>query len=377
MSVPPVVVVGSGFFGLSIAEQIAENLGLEVLVLDRRPHIGGNAYSSIHKETGIEYHEYGSHLFHTSNLKVWDYINRFAKFSDYRHTVWTKHKDEIYSLPFNLATMNQFFRRSFSPSEAEAFISSQKSKIQIPLNLEEKAISLVGVELYEAFIKGYTQKQWQTDPKHLDPNIISRIPVRFNYNNRYFSDIWEGLPLNGYSDLFQKMIQNPKIKIEVNVDFKSIKNKIPNSSLVIYSGAIDEYYGYIYGMLKWRTLDFDYEVVDTNDYQGTSVMNYADLSVNFTRIHEFKHLHPERNYEPNKTLIAKEYSRFAKVGDEPYYPVNTASDRDILLRYRALSLRDNNIIFGGRLGSYQYLDMHMAIASALSVYENQIRPRFS
>ena len=376
MTTPPVVVVGSGFFGLTIAERIAEELGLEVLVLERRSHIGGNANSRINSETGIEYHEYGSHLFHTSNVKVWDYVNRFAQFSDYRHTVWTKHNKEIYSLPFNLSTINHFFRQSFSPDEARAFIRNQASEVTNPLNFEDKAISLVGVDLYEAFIKGYTQKQWQTDPKLLDANIISRIPVRFDYNNRYFSDTWEGLPLNGYSDLFQKMIQNSKIKIDINIDFKTVKEKIPNTSLIIYSGALDEYYNYVYGMLKWRTIDFDYEIIDANDFQGTSVMNYADLNVNFTRIHEFKHLHPERNYKTDKTLIAKEFSRFATPEDEPYYPVNTASDRETLLKYRELSLKDRNIIFGGRLGSYQYLDMHMAIASAMNVYENQILPRF-
>lgn len=371
-----VVVVGSGLFGLAIAEQVTRLLGIEVVVLEKRSHIGGNAWSEVHDETGIEIHKYGSHLFHTSNKRVWDYLNKFSEFSDYQHRVWTVHNGITYSMPINLGTICQFFNRQMSPTEARDLVDSQAKEISHePQNLEEKAISMVGRPLYEAFIKGYTAKQWQIDPKELPGNIIGRLPVRYNFNNRYFNDTWEGLPVNGYASMIKAMCSNPLIDIRLNTDFFDIRKQLNSNQLIVYTGPIDQYFDYQEGKLRWRTLDFKIETHSVADFQGTSVMNYADPDVSFTRIHEFRHLHPERNYRNDKTVIMKEHSREATEYDEPYYPINTAADRSTLNRYRELAKLEKNVIFGGRLGTYQYLDMHMAIASAFSTFENQLEPK--
>ena len=371
-----VVVIGSGLFGLAIAEQVTSVLGIPVIVLEKRSHIGGNAWSEIHDETGIEIHKYGSHLFHTSNQRVWNYLNKFSEFSDYQHRVWTIHNDKTYSMPINLGTISQFFNRQLSPTQARDLIDSQAREItKEPQNLEEKAISMVGRPLYEAFIKGYTAKQWQTDPKELPGNIIGRLPVRYDFNNRYFNDTWEGLPVNGYASMIEAMSANPLIEIRLNTDYFDIREQLSSNQLIVYTGPIDQYFNYQEGRLRWRTLDFKIETHKVADFQGTAVMNYADSDVSFTRIHELRHLHPERDYRNDKTVIMKEYSREAMGSDEPYYPINTALDRDMLNRYRELAKLEENVFFGGRLGTYQYLDMHMAIASAISTFENQLEPK--
>jgi UDP-galactopyranose mutase len=377
------VVVGSGFFGLTIAERCANELGLKVLVLERRRHLGGNAYSEKEPETGIEVHVYGAHLFHTSNEKVWEYVNRFTKFTNYQHRVFAKYQGQVYSFPMNLALINQFFGRSHTPDEARALIAEQASEIETSeaTNLEEKAISLIGRPLYEAFVRGYTAKQWQTDPKELSPDIITRLPVRYNFDNRYFNDKYEGLPVDGYTAWLERMADHPNIEVRLNTDFfgsdpnwgEEYKGKVP----IVYTGPVDEYFGNSEGKLSWRTVDLEAEVRDVDDFQGTSVMNYNDEEVPYTRIHEFKHFHPERTYLPGKTVIVHEYSRFAEEGDEPYYPINTAEDRQKLLRYRELAKKEPMVLFGGRLGTYKYLDMHMAIGSALSMYENELKPHFA
>jgi UDP-galactopyranose mutase len=369
------LVVGSGLFGLTIAERAATVLNKRVLVIERRNHIGGNAWSEREAETGIEIHKYGSHLFHTSNKRVIEYVKKFTDFNNYSHRVYTTYEGKTYSMPINLATICQFFGKSLNPTEAKALIDSQAAEAanETPRNLEEKAISLIGRPLYEAFIRGYTSKQWQTDPKLLSPEIISRLPVRFNFDNRYFNDDFEGLPLDGYDAWLTKMATHPNITVKTGVDFFDHKESLPEGLKVVYTGPIDRYFSNIYGSLTWRTLDFEIEVVDVNDYQGTSVMNYGDEAVPFTRIHEFKHFHPEREtFNHSKTVIMKEFSRFANNEDEPYYPVNTAEDREKLLKYRKLAAEEPNVIFGGRLGSYQYLDMHMAIASALTTFDSQV-----
>jgi UDP-galactopyranose mutase len=335
---PDLVVVGSGFFGLTIAERCANELGLRVLVLERRHHLGGNAYSEVEPETGIEVHVYGAHLFHTSNEKVWEYVNRFTKFTSYQHRVFAKYQGQVYSFPMNLGLINQFFGKSHTPDEARALIAEQASEIatEDAGNLEEKGISLIGRPLYEAFVKGYTAKQWQTDPKDLSAGIITRLPVRYNFENRYFNDTYEGLPVDGYTAWLTRMADHPNIEIRLETDFldsangvaHEFKGKVP----IVYTGPVDEYFGNSEGRLSWRTVDLEAEVLDVDDFQGTSVMNYNDAEVPWTRIHEFKHFHPERTYLPGKTVIVHEYSRAATEDDEPYYPINTAEDRAKLLK---------------------------------------------
>jgi UDP-galactopyranose mutase len=374
------LVVGSGLFGLTIAERAA-SAGRKVTILERREHIGGNAYSEREPETGIEVHRYGAHLFHTSNLGVWEYVNQFTSFTSYVHHVYTNHRGVVYPLPINLGTINQFFCSAHGPDAARALISAQADEydVQTASNLEEKAIALIGRPLYEAFIRDYTAKQWQTDPSELPAEVISRLPVRYNYDNRYFNDTWEGLPVDGYTTWFERMVDHPNIELRIGVDFfddgqalskRAVVGQVP----VVYTGPVDRYFDYSEGPLSWRTLDFEQEVLPVGDYQGTSVMNYADADIPYTRIHEFRHFHPERadQYPHDRTVIAREYSRFAGREDEPYYPVNTSDDRASLTRYRELTQQEADVHFGGRLGTYQYLDMHMAIGSALSMWRNQL-----
>lgn len=377
------VVVGSGFFGLTIAERSATQLDKRVLVLDRRAHIGGNAYSEAEPETGIEVHRYGAHLFHTSNKRVWEYVNQFTDFTGYQHRVFTIHQGRVYPLPVNLATISEFFGRYMSPDEARRLVSEQADEIDSKeaQNFEEKAISLMGRPLYEAFFRGYTAKQWQTDPKELPAANITRLPFRFNFNNRYFNDTYEGLPVDGYTAWLEAMAGHPNIDVRLNTDYFDVRDQLPAEAPVVYTGPLDRYFGYSEGELGWRTLDFESEVrTDTGDFQGTPVMNYADEDVPFTRIHEFRHFHPERDYPKDKTVIVREYSRFAESGDEPYYPINTSEDRAKLASYRELAKREakeRKVLFGGRLGTYKYLDMHMAIGSALSMFDNKIAPYFT
>ncbi|MEV5570985.1 UDP-galactopyranose mutase [Spirillospora sp. NPDC052269] len=373
------VVAGSGFFGLTVAERCATDLGLRVLVVERRDHVGGNAYSEDDPETGIEVHRYGAHLFHTSNERVWDYAHRFTRFTDYRHRVYTTFKGRVYQMPINLGTICEFFGRAFSPDEARALVAAQAAEITAPANLEEKAISLIGRPLYEAFIRGYTAKQWQTDPRELPAEIITRLPVRYTFDNRYFADRYEGLPVDGYTAWLERMADHPNIEIRLETDFlDDLRDDAAGNVPVVYTGPLDRYFGYAEGDLGWRTLDFETEVLPTGDFQGTPVMNYADEDVPYTRIHEFRHFHPERDrYPSDRTVIMREHSRSAGRGDEPYYPVNTPADRARLLAYRDLARAEDGVLFGGRLGTYKYLDMHMAIASALSLVDNKLRPHFT
>jgi UDP-galactopyranose mutase len=376
------VVVGSGFFGLTVAERAAAELGKKVLILERRSHIGGNAYSEAEPETGIEIHRYGAHLFHTSNKRVWDYVNRFTAFTGYQHRVFARVGEQVYSFPMNLGLINQFFGKSHTPDEARALIAKQSSEFETEAaqNLEEKAISLVGRPLYEAFIRGYTAKQWENDPKNLGANIITRLPVRYNFDNRYFNDTYEGLPVNGYTAWLEKMAEHENIEIRLNVDYFDVREHIPAGTPTVYTGPLDRYFGYSAGRFTWRTVDFESEVAETGDFQGTSVVNYNDQEVPYTRIIEFRHFHPERDYPKDKTVIFREFSRFAKEEDEPYYPINTPDNREKLEAYRELAkveAREKNVLFGGRLGTYKYLDMHMAIGSALSAFDNKIAPHLT
>lgn len=372
-----VIVVGAGFFGLTCARLAAE-AGFKVAVIEKRNHIGGNAHSYVDNNSGVEVHSYGSHLFHTSNKRVWEFVNRFSHFNNYRHTVKTVHKDQVFSMPINLGTISQFFGRHLTPGMAREKIQESSSEFLPGDDFESMALSQIGLELYDAFIKGYTKKQWQMDPTELPGTVFSRLPVRYNFNDSYFSDKWEGLPTIGYFGLFENLSSHRNLSIELETDFFSVKDRIRRAGIpVVYSGALDRYFDYRFGALQWRTLDFRFETLDVDDFQGASVLNYADFEVPHTRVHEFKHLHPERKHKFGVTTIAWEYSRWAGQNDDPYYPVNSSSDRELLLKYRKLMEQESGVFFGGRLGTYQYLDMHMAIASAMVLYDTKLYPYLS
>ena len=380
MATPDLLIVGSGLFGLTIAERAVAEHGAKVTIIDRRPHIGGNAYSEADEQTGIEVHKYGAHLFHTSNQRVWEYVNRFTEFTGYQHKVFTTHQGEVFPMPINLGTVNQFFRSALTPDEARALITEQAGELagQDPENLNDKGISLIGRPLYEAFIKNYTGKQWQTDPKDLPASIISRLPVRYTYNNRYFNDTFEGLPKQGYTAWLERMADHPDIEVQLDTDYFDTSQPLNRDAVrgnlpVVYTGPVDRYFDHELGELGWRTIDLETEHLDVGDFQGTSVMNYADAEIPFTRIIEPRHFHPERKHYPSdRTVIQREYSRFAASGDEPYYPINSGRDREMLLAYRERADAEPRTLFGGRLGTYQYLDMHMAIGSALSMADNKL-----
>lgn len=363
------VIVGSGLFGSVCAERLASS-GKKVLVLEKRNHIGGNSWSEPDPETGIEVHKYGSHIFHTSNQKVWDYINRFTTFNDYRHTVWTTYQNRVHSMPINLGTINSYYGINLKPFEVENFLIKERGKeiYEVPKNLEEQAISLIGRPLYEAFIRGYTIKQWEKNPTELPAEIITRLPVRHNYNNRYFNDEYEGIPLKGYGEVFKKLLNHPNITVRLNVDWFSIRKEFKDDVSIIYTGSIDQYFDYKHGRLEWRSIELEREVHDVEDYQGCSVMNYADLNVKYTRIHEFKHYHPERPAS-KKTVTFKEYSKIISETTEPYYPVNTPRNQKLLALYKQEASLLNKVWFGGCLGDYRYNDMDDTIAAALDLSE--------
>lgn len=380
-----VLIVGAGLFGLTMAERLVNVAGKRVLLIDKRNHIGGNCYSEFDPETGIECHKYGAHLFHTSIEPVWEYVNQFTSFTNYVHKVYTTHDGVVYPLPINLGTINQFFRAAYTPDEAKVKIAGQAASApENPQNLAEQGISLIGQPLFDAFIKNYTAKQWQTPAEELSPDIIKRLPVRYNYDNRYFNDTHEGLPVDGYEAWFQTMVDRcgDKLEVRLETDYFTDADIQPlreSGILTIYTGPIDRFYDYQFGELKWRSLDLEKEVLDVDDFQGCPVMNYADLEPKYTRIHEFKHFHPERHsgaYAPEsgKTVIVREYSKTWHLGDEPYYPVNTAEDRAVLAQYQDLAAHEQNIIFGGRLGEYAYYDMDKTIAAALNTFD-ELQPR--
>lgn len=381
-----VLIVGAGLFGLTMAERLVHECNKNVLIIDKRDHIGGNCYSEFDEETGIECHKYGAHLFHTSLKNVWEYVNHFTSFTNYTHKVYTTHNNIVYPLPINLGTINQFFGAAYTPDAAKALIKEQSANAPAnPKNLTEQGISLIGEPLFDAFIKNYTTKQWQTPAEKLSPDIIKRLPVRYNYDNRYFNDVYEGLPTNGYGAWFQNIVDScgDKLSIHLETDYfndTEVQNLCKSGILTIYTGPIDQFYAYQFGELKWRSLNFEKEILNVDDFQGCPVMNYADLQPEYTRIHEFKHFHPGRKDNPeykksayaensNKTIIVREYSKTWYRGEEPYYPVNTAEDQKRLAQYQALAAADKNVIFGGRLGEYAYYDMDKTIAAALAKFQ--------
>lgn len=364
------VIVGAGFYGASIAQQAA-NAGYRCVVVDRRDHIGGNAYSSTDKRTGIEVHQYGPHIFHTNSQKVFDYLSQFTDWTPFELRTWTVSQGRVYPLPINLATICLFLKRHLSPSEALEWIDSNREATSNPSNLEEKAISLIGRPLYEAFVQGYTQKQWQTDPKLLPADIITRLPVRLTFDNRYFNDQYQCMPTQGYTRMFERMLSNPLVAVSTNTTWQEVKPLLGSQKLV-YTGAIDEFFDYQCGVLGWRTVDFKWEY-HPSDYQGVFLMNYADQSVPWTRIAEYRHAHPERDYG-KETIIAREFSRSAGAHDTPYYPINTQADQKLLAQYQALADATPNVVFGGRLATYRYLDMHQAVGMAIRDWDSQVLP---
>lgn len=371
------VVVGSGIFGSVIAERIASVLNEPVTVIEKRSHIGGNCHSFIDDNTGIECHQYGSHIFHTNSEKVWQYINRFTNFTRYRHKVMAISDGQAYFMPINLKTLCDVAHKSLTPAEAQHLFAANQQTAAQAKNLEEKAIALIGKELYEKFIRGYTLKQWNKDPKQLPAEIITRLPVRTNFNVDYFNDIYQGVPTDGYCKLFSNLLSNKNIRILLATDFLKIRKNIAPDAHIIYTGMIDEYFDYCLGALEWRSLEFEWETHPVKDFQGNSVVNYSDIDIPYTRIHEFKHYHPERvkPFESSQTVICKEYSREWQLGREAYYPVNTPRNQKLLSEYQKLNKKNSNLIFGGRLGSYCYWDMDKAIAAALNCFETEIKGR--
>lgn len=369
------LVVGAGFFGAVIAERIANDLKQNVIVIDKRNHIGGNCYSEIDSETKIEYHKYGTHIFHTSNKIVWDYVNKFTSFNSYYHQVLTTYKDKVYQMPINLETINGFYNINLKPFEVDGFLDKERKKefYQSPKNFEEQAINFVGRPLYEAFLKEYTIKQWGKHPTEISASVLKRLPFRNNYNETYFFDTWQGIPTHGFTEIFNKMLSSDRITVKLNTDYFDIKDTIPKNTIIIYTGEIDRLFDYKYGDLEYRTLTFEKEVVNVQDYQGTSVMNFAELDIPYTRIHEPKHLHADRKYfNQNETLIIREYSK-DDYRQDPYYPIGGKRNQDIYQKYSSELKSLKNFIIGGRLADYKYYDMHHTIERALDVYQNQIK----
>ncbi len=373
------IVVGAGFFGSVIAERAATVLNKKVLIIEKRNHVGGNAYSYLDPQTGIEVHKYGSHIFHTSNGRVWSYLQKFSTFNSYRHKVLTQRKGRTFFMPISLHTINAFYDVNLRPFEVHDFIRQEieKEPYLAPLDLEEKAISLIGRPLYEAFIKGYTVKQWGQEPKELPAEIVARLPVRENFNVDYFDDLHQGIPTNGYGKLFEKMLDHPNIEVKTDVDFFEIRHLLPSDALTVYSGPIDRFFDFKYGPLSWRTIDFESEVLNLPDFQGTAVMNYADLENPYIRTHEFKYYHPERRYSDEWTIVFHEKARSAQGTDLLCYPVNTRQDKNRLIQYQSDAQKLEKVILGGRLGTYRYLDMHQVVEEALDVFEGRVATRFA
>lgn len=363
------LIVGSGLYGCVLAERISSFFKKKVIIVEKRNHIGGNCFSEIDKKTGIEYHKYGTHIFHTSIKSVWDYLKDFTEFNSYRHQVLTRYKSKTYQLPINLETINNFFKKDFSPLQAKKFIIKEakkfsKNKYQ---NFEDKARSQIGEKLYKAFIKYYTFKQWGKDPKNLPSSIFNRLPLRFSYNEDYYKTPFvQGIPLDGYTSIFKRLTESPNIEIIYNTNYE-LEHNYDVKYLTIYTGPLDKLIRNKFGSLEWRSLKFKKKIFNLQDYQGTSVINFPELKYKYTRIHEPRHLHPERNYG-NKTLVIEEYPVINI--DEPYYPINDEKNRERHKKYKNFLLNNKNrkILFGGRLADYAYYDMDMTISASLKKF---------
>ena len=365
------LVVGAGLFGAVFAHE-AKKKGKKVLVIDKREHIAGNIYTE--NIEGIQMHKYGAHIFHTSNKKVWDYVGQFAEFNRYTNSPVAKYKDELYNLPFNMNTFSKMWG-VVTPAEAKAKIESQIAEAGIcePKNLEEQAISLVGKDIYEKLVKGYTEKQWGKRANELPAFIIKRLPVRMTYDNNYFNDFYQGIPIGGYTQIVEKMLDG--IEVRLNMDFFEKRDEFEKiADKIVFTGMIDEYFDYCFGELEYRSLHFESEVLEEENYQGNAVVNYTEYEIPYTRIIEHKHFEfgcQNGNYNP-KTIITREYPATWKKGDEPYYPMNDEKNNALYEKYKALADGQNKVIFGGRLGMYKYFDMHQVIEEALLVSEKEL-----
>ena len=363
------LVVGSGLFGAVFAHEAALK-GKRIKVIEKRSHIGGNIYTE--ETEGIQVHKYGAHIFHTSDKAIWEYISQFAEFNRYTNSPIANYKGEIYNLPFNMNTFNKLWG-TVTPEQAAAKIEEQRAVLggKKPENLEEQAISLVGTDIYEKLIKDYTEKQWGKPCRELPAFIIRRLPVRLTYDNNYFNDTYQGIPIGGYTQIIEKMLNHDSIDVEVSVDFFANKRQyLTEFPKIVFTGMIDQFFGYQLGELEYRSLHFETELLDTANYQGNAVVNYTDSEKPFTRIIEHKHFEFGTQ---KKTLITKEYSRTWHRGDEPYYPVNNEQNNRLYKAYKALADKEDQIIFGGRLGQYRYYDMHQVIAAALQCVKNEVK----
>ena len=362
------LIVGAGLYGAVFAREATDE-GKKVLVIDRRKTIGGNVYTE--NIEGINVHKYGAHIFHTNNKEVWEYVNRFAVFNRFTNSPIANYHGELYSMPFNMYTFNKMWG-VVTPEEAKKKIEQQKKEIQgAPRNLEEQAISLVGRDIYEKLVKGYTEKQWGRDCKDLPAFIIKRLPVRFTYDNNYFNALYQGIPIGGYTKMVEKMLDGIEVKLNTDFfdnreDYKTIAEKI------VYTGSIDRYFDYKLGTLEYRTVKFETELLDIPNYQGNAAVNYTDKETPWTRIIEHKWFEfgqDSEGKELSKTVISREFSTEWKLGDEPYYPVNDKKNSELYEKYRMLAKNEKNMIFGGRLGEYKYYDMDAVIAAALMQYK--------
>ena len=361
------LIIVSGLFGSVFAREMTDN-GYKCLVIEKRNHIGGNVYTS--NKEGINVHEYGAHIFHTSNEKVWNYINKYAKFNRFTNSPIANYRGELYNLPFNMNTFHEMWNIK-TPQEAISIIENQKKEagIKNPKNLEEQAISLVGKDIYEKLIKGYTEKQWGKKCTELPSFIIKRLPVRLTYDNNYFNDLYQGIPIGGYTQIIEKLLEG--IEVKLNTDFFNDREKWENiADKILFTGMIDQYYDYSYGELEYRGLRFESETLDIDNYQGNAVINYTDSETPFTRIIEHKHF--EGSNSP-KTIITHEYPQNWERGMEAYYPVNNDKNNKLFDKYQKLAENEENIIFGGRLGMYKYYNMDQIIDEALKLVESEIK----
>lgn len=361
------LVVGAGIFG-SIFAYEAKKRGKKSLVIDKRNHVAGNMYTE--NIEGINVHRYGAHIFHTNSKDVWDYINQFAEFNRYTNAPVAIYKNELYNLPFNMNTFNKMWGVT-TPAQAKEKIEQErkKSNIEKPNNLEEQAISLVGKDIYEKLIKGYTEKQWGRDAKDLPSFIINRLPVRFTYDNNYFNDKYQGIPIGGYTQIIEKMLLD--VEVELNVDYFDHREHYDNiAEKIVFTGMIDEYYEYKYGVLDYRSLKFEHEELNVSNYQGNAVVNYTEREIPYTRIIEHKHF---EYGEQEHTVITKEYPASWAKGDEPYYPINNNKNNELYRKYKELADQEETVIFGGRLAEYKYYDMHQVIAAALTKVNKEFK----